>query len=132
MGQIVSYGKVVLLAMLAGCAAPAPPPTPQHHSWRLAEHERLTVLERAVRVLAHFEVRFVGHESPRVGQPATVEVWVPGARPHERHRFRVRPSRPGVRLLDCGAVETQGSSPGRIRFTSESPGPGGVIVEPEE
>ena len=42
-------------------------------------------------------------------------------------RLRVRPGRAGIRILGV-----DGEGPFRVRFTAETPGPGGVVVELEE
>jgi len=135
----MSHAKEVMILALvaAGCAAPVPPAPPApatpppRTTWRLAERDGLVVLEPEWRVHARFEARYIGPERPDVGQVVAVEICVPDASPGERFRFRVRPTRPGVRLVDDGDVETVGDRPVTVRFTGDSSGLGGVAVESE-
>jgi hypothetical protein len=111
----------LLLPGAAACAAPPGVPFSRPSPrWLLAERDRALVLER---------------EGPRVeisnsrpeaalGEVVEAEVRVdasPGA------RLRVRPGRPGVRILGV-----DGEGPFRVRFTADTPGPGGVVVELED
>ena len=133
MGEGVSHKEIALLLLMAGCAVPKPPTvgvTEPPDRWRVAKRSGLVVLERERLTLAQFEVRCSGPARPGVGEAVSVEVWVPGAYPHERHRFRVRPSRTGVRAFAPEEIETKGDQPAMVRFTADVPGPGGVTIEP--
>lgn len=134
MGEVMSHlREVALLLLLAGChAAPAatPAPLPPPARWWLAERDGLVVIEPEAPELAEFEVRYLGPEQPAIGQIVAVEIRVKNSCPGQRRAFRVRPSRPGLRLIDPEIIETQADRPARCRFTSDSAGPGFLIIEP--
>jgi hypothetical protein len=75
------------------------------------------------------EIRVVRAEAA-VGELVEAEIRLPGGT--GRRRGVVRPGRAGVRLEGPGEFELQGEGPVRIRFTAESPGPGGVVVDLED
>ena len=73
------------------------------------------------------EVRVPG--SVHVGQPFAIEVRVPRADEGETRRFRIRPARPGLRLLDGDLAVTVGRTPAIRRAVADSPGPAGFELD---
>ena len=110
--------------LLPGAAACAAPPGASFSRasprWRLSERDRALVLEPEP---PRVEIRNSRPEAA-VGEVVEAEVRVEAA---AGARLRVRPGRPGVRILGV-----DGEGPFRVRFTAETPGPGGVVVELEE
>ncbi len=118
---------VVAALLLAGCAAPRAPSPASPERWRVAGREGVVVLEAERHGRVRVEISGAPSEIAPVGEIVTVEVRVPGAWPGERHRWRVRPSRAGVEVLDP-VVETAGEGPVRVRFVARTPGAGGVRI----
>jgi hypothetical protein len=117
---------------MAGCAANPPQPPPASPSpparWLLAEREGLLVFEKERRARLEVEVRLLEESTADVGESRTIEVRVTSAGPAERHRFRVRAASVGVTFPDGELLETRGTEPARIRFTSDRPGRATVAV----
>ena len=118
----------------AACAAappgPLPPPEPPR-PWRLVD-----VAGPAGRVMLLepdedpepicVEVRLSRPEAA-LGEVVEAQVRLAGAR--GRRRVDVRPARPGVRILGDATMRVDGEGPVRVRFTAETSGPGGIVVE---
>jgi hypothetical protein len=121
---------LLYLALLPGAAAcAAPPGAPSAEPslrWALAEDRGELVLARE---RPRIEIR-VSRPEAAVGETVEAEIRLPGG--SGRRRGVVRPGRPGVRLDGPGEFELEGEGPVRVRFTAESPGPGGVVVELED
>jgi hypothetical protein len=64
-----------------------------------------------------------------VGEVVEAEIRIVGG---SGRRWVVKPGRPGVRILGVSEFTVEGEGPLRIRFTADSPGPGGVVLEPED
>lgn len=73
------------------------------------------------------EIRVPGRV--HVGQPFPVEIRVPRAAEGEMRRFRIRPARPGLRLLDGDLAVTVGRAPAVRRAVADSPGPAGFELD---
>ena len=120
--------KIALALLVTGCTPPAIAPTERPAAtYRLVQQDGLWFFEtpRAAR----FELLYRGSARHTIGDAVDAELRVPNAHPEERHAFRVYPTRPGVRVLGEVRVETVGSRPTRIRFTTDTPGLGGIWVE---
>jgi hypothetical protein len=92
----------------------------------MAEHGGALVLEREP---PRVEIR---NSRPEAGVGEVVEAEIRVAGGSGRRRVVVRPGRPGVRILGIREFEVEGEGPVRVRFTAETPGPGGVVVELED
>lgn len=111
----------LLLPGVAACAAPPGVPFSRPSPrWLLSDRDRRLVLEPEP---ARVEIRNSRAEAA-LGEVVEAEVRVAGA---GVARLRVRPGRPGVRILGV-----DGEGPFRVRFTADTPGPGGVVVELED
>lgn len=86
----------------------------------------MLVLEPEPPERSRVEVRVSQPEAP-LGAEVEAEIRLPGGA--GRRRITVRPGRPGVRILGLRELVVEGEGPVRVRFTAESPGPGGIVVE---
>lgn len=120
------------VAALAGCA-PCGPAPPGPIAWRLVDFEapagRQLVLEPDLSGPDRIEIRLT-RERAGVGEIVEAEVRLPGAT--GRHTIEIRPNRPGVRILGPCEIEVEGDSRVVIRFTSDTPGLGGLLVSVRE
>ena len=102
-------------------------------AWRLVEIDvaggRELVFERAVRAgprtLLRIEAR-LSRERAAVGEEVRVEIWLPEATGFTR--LRIRPGRPGVKILGPDAFEVFGPEVVTVRFTCETAGRGGIVI----
>jgi len=140
----------LLIPILAACA-PRPPslPAPAHPVRRVPVESEAARLDygagdaavqglQRVLVLASPEQAGRGRRPPpevrvpgrvHVGQPFAVEIRVPRAAEGEVRRFRIRPARPGLRLLDGDLAVTSGRAPAIRRAVADSPGPAGFELD---
>lgn len=127
--RVLLFPSLALLGAAACRAAPPEAPLPEAEpprAWRLLERDGLLVLEPAEdegRTL--IELRFSKAEAA-TSDVVEAEIRLPGN--VGRRRLSVRPGRPGVRILGTSELTIDGAGPARVRFTCDSAGPGGIVV----
>ena len=123
--------RAALLAVLmAACRTPSSiAPDRADICWRLVE--RLPADPAGDALVAQVPILVLEPEPPEiltrilkeqagVGEAAEMEVRVAGSR--GTVRIRLKPSRPGVRVLGPDVIEVGEGRPAIVRFTSDSPG----------
>jgi hypothetical protein len=126
---------VSLLLFVGGmsCAAAPSRPAPPGHpplAWRLAESAapggRELVFERYDPTAeVKISIRFL-RERASVGEEVEAEVRLPEAT--GLHRLEILPDRDGVTVLGPRELWVDGPAPAAVRFTSRTPGRGGITV----
>lgn len=118
-------------ALLLVCAACRPLPAERERpsTWRLVEIDAeggpVLVFER-IAVRPRLEVR-VSRDRAGVGEIVEAEIRLPDAA--GVHRLEVRPGRPGIRILGPRSFDVRPGGTVRVRFTCETAGRAGIVVE---